>query len=394
MAGDTERPLPVDRAALTPVVRRALGSAAAEVLDWTSQPLGHRAVWATTAGLHRFSGMAADRGQHRAWSCILKIARIPAPPGASYAVTAGGRDPGSASYWKGEALLYASGALDRLPGGLAAPRCYGVTEPDDETAWIWLEEVADTAGQDWPVSRFGRVARQLGRFNGAYLVGEPLPNVPGLCAHWLRSEVGKFEASGSPLPSAEVWDHPAVRGALPPAAASRAAAAWETREELLDAVDRLPQAFCHRDFFPNNLRTRHTEGGEEQTVVIDWAISGPGPIGEDAFRLVSVSSLVLPFAGDLRELDAVVFEQYLMGLRDAGWSGDPRLVRLGYAAWSLGAPVYAALTLPYLVDPEKAAAAALRGGMTAAQVVTARAELLRFVLDLADEARQLLRAVP
>jgi hypothetical protein len=34
----------------------------------------------------------------------------------------------------------------------------------------------------------------------------------------------------------------------------------------------------------------------------------------------------------IAELDAIIFAGYLDGLRDAGWQGDARLVRFGYAA--------------------------------------------------------------
>jgi hypothetical protein len=34
-------------------------------------------------------------------------------------------------------------------------------------------------------------------------------------------------------------------------------------------------------------------------------------------------------------LEHVVFEGYLEGLRDAGWKGDPRQIRLGYTASSI-----------------------------------------------------------
>jgi hypothetical protein len=34
----------------------------------------------------------------------------------------------------------------------------------------------------------------------------------------------------------------------------------------------------------------------------------------------------------LQELEEIVFEGYLEGLRDVGWQGDPQQVRLGYAA--------------------------------------------------------------
>ena len=39
--------------------------------------------------------------------------------------------------------------------------------------------------------------------------------------------------------------------------------------------------------------------------------------------------------GRAQELEEIVFEGYLEGLRHAGWRGDPRQVRLGYAAGSL-----------------------------------------------------------
>jgi len=55
-------------------------------------------------------------------------------------------------------------------------------------------------------------------------------------------------------------------------------------------------------------------------------------VGEELAPLVAASVL---FAGAdpgaLRELDACVFELYLEGLREAGWQGDTRLVRLGLA---------------------------------------------------------------
>ena len=37
---------------------------------------------------------------------------------------------------------------------------------------------------------------------------------------------------------------------------------------------------------------------------------------------------------DARKLDQMVFDGYVEGLAEAGWHGDPRLVRLGYAASS------------------------------------------------------------
>jgi hypothetical protein len=50
--------------------------------------------------------------------------------------------------------------------------------------------------------------------------------------------------------------------------------------------------------------------------------------------LASVAFNEVDFA-QAQALEDIVYEGYLEGLRDAGWQGDPRQVRLGYAAASL-----------------------------------------------------------
>src|SRR3989442_799870 len=54
--------------------------------------------------------------------------------------------------WDREGEAYASGLLETLPRGLAAPRCFGV-ERREGTLWIWLEHVADDVAQ-WDVARY------------------------------------------------------------------------------------------------------------------------------------------------------------------------------------------------------------------------------------------------
>jgi hypothetical protein len=51
---------------------------------------------------------------------------------------------------------------------------------------MWLEEVLEQIGQQWPLEQYGVVARHLGQFNGAYLVDGLLPNWPWLSLGWLR----------------------------------------------------------------------------------------------------------------------------------------------------------------------------------------------------------------
>jgi hypothetical protein len=87
-------------------------------------------------------------------------------------------NPSGHHYWKREALLYESGLLDDLPTGLMAPRCFGVVEQPDGEYWLSLEEVNDDVGARWPLAHYGVVAHHLGLFNGAYLMGRPIPCEP------------------------------------------------------------------------------------------------------------------------------------------------------------------------------------------------------------------------
>jgi hypothetical protein len=93
-----------------------------------------------------------------------------------------------------------------------------------------------------------------------------------------------------------------------------------------------------------------------------------------------------------RELDAACFAGYVAGLREAGWVGDERLVRLGFtAAAALRHTVgLLRLVLPVVIDP------ALRPAMEdlfrrpLEAVIEGWAELWSFQFGLAEEARALL----
>jgi hypothetical protein len=108
---------------------------------------------------------------------------------------------------------------------------------------------------------------------------------------------------------------------------------WDERETFFQVLEHLPQTICHNDVFRRNLFLRRTAGGPEQTVAIDWANLGWGAIGEEVATMV-VGNLFFDevdwsFA---EEFTTLVFEAYLAGLREVGWAGDRRLVRLGFTA--------------------------------------------------------------
>jgi hypothetical protein len=309
----------MDHATLTPLVQDALGSKTVEVVDWELEQL-HGGIAAGTA-VYRFSGQGRDQGQLIPWSLILKILW---PEGGS-------ADASAWDYFKREADAYQSGWLDDLPGGLTAPRCFGVVDHPDGTCWIWLEEVAEYIGPQWPLEQYGLVARHVGRFNGAYLVDRPLPGWSWLSSNWLRHYVEQSAPAMEALRNALA--RPWARRWLPEKDSDPFFRLWAEREFYLEALDRLPQTICHFDIFRRNVFARKTADGDDQTVAIDWAFVGRGPLGADLSPLVWMSIGLGGVAEDkLQELEEIAFEGYLEGLHDVGWQGDPQRVRLGYTA--------------------------------------------------------------
>jgi hypothetical protein len=169
---------------------------------------------------------------------------------------------------------------------------------------------------------------------------------------------------------------------------------WEERELFLNALDRLPQIFCHRDANWRNLFSQTGPDGKIQTVAIDWAETGTGAIGEEIVPLVG-SSIVFgktPIE-HAPNLDKVAFDSYLAGLHDAGWLGDPQIVRYAYtAAIALHYSIKALDELLWLVRDENEYAECeqqLETGRPIGEIMDIRLETRRFLLGLADEARAL-----
>jgi hypothetical protein len=368
----------IDRATLAPLVQSALGSETVGVIDWACEQL-HGGIGLGTA-IYRFSGEGHDRGQEAPWSLILKTL-CPAEDNAHVSAW---------NYYKREADAYQSGWVDDLPGGLAAPRCFGVLDHPDGTCWIWLEEVVEAIGSQWPLEHYGVVARHLARFSGAYLVDRPLPGWSWLSSNWLRHYVEQSAPAMKPLRNAVA--SPWGRRWLPEEDSDQFFRLWAERALFLDALDRLPQTICHFDIFRRNLFARKTADGDDQTVVIDWAFVGQGPLGADLNPLVWMSIALGGVAEDeLQELEEIAFEGYLEGLRDVGWQGDPQQVRLGYTAASTRY-LFPEIGrwLRYILDESLHAAAEHEFGMPMGEVFDFVARLRRPLLSKLGETRDLI----
>jgi hypothetical protein len=268
--------------------------------------------------------MGWDKGSQLAWSLVLKVISL----GASD-VSHASPDESHELYWKREALAYQSGLLDDLPGGITTARCYGVTEQRDGSVWLWLEDVKESLGPEWPLEQYAYAARCLGRFNGAYLNERPMPAYP-----WLIK-------SGSPrglldhntevrdeIADTKNWQHPMVRSAFPIPVIERLLRLWDDRGPLLDVLDRVPHTLCHLDAWRCNMFAPADRNGQRRLVLIDWAFVGRGAIATDAGTLFTSSfSMFGVETVEPAVFDRTIVEHYLDGLRDAGWEGDRMVAR-------------------------------------------------------------------
>ena len=166
----------LDQAALEPVARLLLRQPRARLLDWRRQLVAYHAYLPGRV-VARVAGRAEVEGAVTPWALILKLSLLsPLSPSGVY-------DDARAA-WPREALAYWSGLLDRLPGGLAAPRLIQARQDSAGVFWLWLEEIADHYERRWPLDHYGLAALHLGHLNGAYAVGRTLPRVPWFVPDW------------------------------------------------------------------------------------------------------------------------------------------------------------------------------------------------------------------
>jgi hypothetical protein len=369
----------VNGVTLAPILRRLLGPDARLVGSPHGRPL-HGGFGGQ--GLYRFTGEARTRDGVRPWSAVLKVC----PPESEES------DPAAWDAPQREAFAYRSGFLDQLPGPLVAPRYLGLTDRLDGSSWLWLEEIVDACPGPWSSDRYVLAARHLGRFNGAFLAVGDLADHAWLSRNWLRRYI---KAEGVAAANIEVAADapPLVHQCFPPTVILRLRDLWAERETFLRILDRLPQTMCHHDAFRRNLFARRRADGEEQTVAIDWAFAGIGAVGGELTPLVQ-GSLGFFEVRDCapRELTEAALAAYVTGLREAGWDGDERLVRLGFLAtaallYTVGT---AGLTMSMIADATEYPAYEHAMGLPMAEAVAAWVEQSTFKFELVEEARRLL----
>lgn len=308
---------------LTAIARQSLQRDSFQIQDWHISQLGGGMGNPVSVGLYRFAGVGQDHQGPANWSVILKIVQSPANVG--WVDMGDGDDQTHWNYWRRELLLYQSGLLETLPEGMAAPRCHGVAELPGNFALLWLEDVSDSYGNAWPLERYALTARHLGRLNGMYLSEYTAPAFP-----WFSRQRSRQWLTIIPPPQTVLWEHPLMLARYPRPEVNTFRQMLLEHEQFLTRLDLLPKTVCHGDTYPTNFMSRYLVDGQEQTVALDWALTGIEPLGDDLGQLVFGAHTNLPEARR-EDVTEMLFEQYIAGLRDSGCHYDSQLVRFGFA---------------------------------------------------------------
>jgi hypothetical protein len=344
------------------------------VRDAVVEPLTHNPMNAVTGGIWRVTGGSRP--------AVLKVLTRRK---AGYEGWGASDDARHWNYWRREADVYASG----LPGvwsgtGVRAPELLALLERDDGDLALWTEDVRGRPGTSWDVERHALLGHQLGLAQGAAGAVER----PWLSRSFLREYVDSKPVPYELLDDDAAWRQPLVAENFPPGLRGEATRLLRDREMLLTVMESLPRALCHLDLWPHNLIDHDGE-----SVLVDWAFTGDGALGEDIGNHIpdSIFDLFLP-AALLPALDAAVYAAYVRGLRESGWDGDERLVRLAVCA--------SAVKYVWLV-PLMLRGAGKRqldyggaGTVDAAHRYRERGTTMMYLAGWADEARRLLDTVP
>ena len=154
-------------------------------------------------------------------------------------------------------------------------------------------------------------------------------------------------------------------------------------------MEQLPRTLAHLDVWPNNV----IFADDGDAVLVDWAFVGDGALGEDVGNLApdAVFDRFIA-AARLPDLADRCLDRYLDGLAAGGWTGDARLVRLGFFASAIKYDWLVPLMLALADDEQLDYGGARR--VEAAERYRERGLALLELTRWAERARRLVRDHP
>jgi hypothetical protein len=261
------------------------------------------------------------------------VRKVLLPPGAGspgkLAYWVASDRPDHWNYWRRELVAYerrAVQAWDEL--ALDMPALLDVVARPDGGVELWLEDVAGQPGPRWEPAVHAVAARALGRAQGRAASDRTWRGWDWLSRGFIRGYAESKPVDEALWTDDEAWAHDLVAPNLRPLREALHRLHVE-RDRWYGLLGRLPRTLCHLDVWPANLIARP----DGRTALLDWSFVGDGALGEDPGNLIPDSVLDDFLPGErIGEVDRAVTGAYLAGLAEAGWGGDPRLVRLAMCA--------------------------------------------------------------
>jgi hypothetical protein len=264
-----------------------------------------------------------NMGNGGVWREDGAVHKVLTPRGEGLRHWATSEDPGHWNSWRREAYIYET----RLPAqlGLGAPELLEVRELEGGAVELVLEDVAGRHGGALTLADLAATARALGRAQGR----ARLPEAAWLSRGFLRTYATTRDVDYRVLGDDEAWRRPLIAEHFGAPLRRRLRELHARRDELLARAEAAPRTVAHLDVWPNNIILR--DDGEP--VLIDWQFTGDGALGEDVANLIPDAVIDLLFDhARIDELAEVTIDAYIDGLRDAGWTGRPDVVRAAIGA--------------------------------------------------------------
>ncbi|MGW5193934.1 aminoglycoside phosphotransferase [Kribbella sp. NPDC004138] len=276
--------------------------------------LRHNPLNAVTANVERVT-YADGR------TAVRKELRRPADSSGPWAAST---DPRHWNYWRRELEVYRDDELREqlADAGLVLPAAQ--TEDQQDGAVLLMDDIDGTPGTHFSLAEHAALARACGRWQA-----RPAPERPWTSIGFLRDYSTTRDVPWHLMTDDAAWQQPLIRETWPAGLREAWTGLLVHRDALLDLVASLPRARCHLDFWVSNVIQRPS--GE--LALFDWSFLGDGALGEDIGNYIpdAVFDLFWPVER-LPELAETCIANYLDGLYEAGWRGDPDDVRLAVMA--------------------------------------------------------------
>jgi hypothetical protein len=326
-----------------------------------------------TIAIVRVAGTAGGQ----AWSSVIKLVDL-AIPAAERVV--------GLTLPENEELVYERRLFveENLP--FRPARCYAVTRPEGQLKLLWLEDLTGARGSPFALEQIAQMASHIGEWNGRHSGPLPALGIPiGRDAFVRRITGWNFGQRFAELD--RYREHPFVRSTFRGSEPGILHSLLATTNRLIDRVLGARHALAFGDCSAGNLFHLPT-----QTVAIDWASLTDDPTGVDGGCFIGSNFSWGRDFMDVVRAERELFDAYLGGLRQGGWSGDPLDIRRAGLAQMAGYLLVTSITPSMLVAGSDWLQSFLEGrfGLPTEEICARLSDLVAMVPRFTDEIEALL----